>query len=78
MSKQDTPTEQFTVLVLRPDYAANNFGQDTFLAQVSAATIKAAQQAAQKEAAAADQESGWEDYAVLLVVRGTHYNLMVD
>lgn len=77
MTKKGTPMEDFTVLVLRPDYAAQNYGQDTFLAHVSAATVAQAQKAAKKEAADADREPD-DDYFVLLALRGHHFDIRVE
>lgn len=68
----------YTVLVLRPDYAAQNYGQDTFLTQVAAPTILTAQRLAQREAAEADQLDSPQDYHVLLVVEGHHFDLRVE
>lgn len=68
-------TGRYTVLVLRPDYAAANYGQDTFLAHVQADDPALAQRLARQEAAAADhREEDSEDYYVLLTVEGHHYD----
>ncbi len=68
----------YTVLVLRPDYAAQNYGQDTFLTQVAATTVLAAQRLAQREAAEADHLDSPQDYHVLLVVEGHHFDQRVE
>ena len=75
--------KQYTVLLLRPDYIADNFGQDTFCAHVVAPTVYSAQRAAQREAIVTDSDSGnpheeyvrqhMDDYAVLFVAEG-HIN----
>lgn len=70
--------EDFTVLLLRPDYVADTFGQDTYLAHVKAPTVALAQEAAQKEAADADREPDGGGYFVLMVVRGLHNDVKVD
>lgn len=75
--------EDFTVLLLRPDYVADTFGQDTYLAHVKAPTVALAQKAAQKEAADADTiDEGApcapENYYVLLVLRGVRNDVKVD
>jgi hypothetical protein len=46
--------KQFTVLLLRPDYMTDNFGQDTYQAQVEAPDVAKAVLAAQREAVIAD------------------------
>lgn len=45
---------QFTVLVLRPDYVSDNQGQDLYHAWVDAPNVRAAQQVAKREAVIAD------------------------
>jgi hypothetical protein len=60
--------ERFTVLLLRPDYAADTYGHDTYLAYVDADTVEEAITFAR-----ADLESEVEvpdDLHVLLVARG--------
>lgn len=71
------PVEQFTVLVARPDYVAND-NLDTFMAHVTTASVAAAQKEARAQAAAADEEEYPEDYAILLVVRGHHFDIQVQ
>lgn len=71
---------KYTVLLLRPDYVANNYGQDTYLAYVDASTVEAAEQAAQVEARMADLppdtrddkdvDGSPMDYHVLFVTEG--------
>jgi hypothetical protein len=66
----------YTVLLLRPDYIADEFGKDTYLAHVVANGAAEAAQAAQREARDADFASDggdWvdhTDYHVLLVCVG--------
>lgn len=73
----------YTVLLLRPDYIANEFGKDTYLAHVSANGAELAQLAAQVEARDADLPPGAEDwpnpadYHVLFVALGHHEDLSV-
>lgn len=68
---------RYTVLLLRPDYVANTFGQDTYMTHIEAENIAAAQIAAQEEAVFADRADDYDnihpdDYAVLMVVEGHH------
>lgn len=71
--------QPYTVLVLRPDYAATNYGQDTFLAHVEAVGPAQAQRIARQEAAAADRsEQPSEDYYILLVLEGHQYDRRVE
>lgn len=61
----------FTVLLLRPDYVADQFGQDTYLAHVWARNPAAAIVSAQAEAMAVDEVDGdFEDYHVLFLCHG--------
>lgn len=72
-------TQPYTVLVLRPDYMATNYGQDTFLAHVEATSPAQAQRIARREAAAADRsEVSSEDYYILLVLEGHQYDRRVE
>ena len=48
----------YTVLLLRPDYLADEFGHDTYLAHVTANGATEAMEMAQLEAALGDAE-GW-------------------
>ena len=76
---EDTMTKPYTVLLLRPDYMTDNYGQDTFQTWVLAPDVAAAIRAAQEGANAADaagvEELGSpEDYFALAVYEGHHYN----
>ena len=72
-------TQPYTVLVLRPDYMATNYGQDTFLAHVEATGPAQAQRMARREAAAADRsEVSSEDYYILLLIEGHHDDRRVE
>ncbi len=69
----------YTVLLLRPDYIASEFGKDTYLAYVESCCLKHAVSLARDEAKTSD---GWsldpgdddwvdpQDYHVLLLCRG--------
>lgn len=76
------PLYAYTVLLLRPDYVADTFGQDTYMTHVSALSVAAAQAAAQQEAAQCDNshhgDGGGglpEDYHVLAVFEGNHNDI---
>ena len=72
-------TQPYTVLVLRPDYMATNYGQDTFLAHVEATGPAQAQRIARQQAADADHsEESSEDYYILLVLEGHHFDRRVE
>jgi hypothetical protein len=71
-------TKPYTVLVLRPDYESQNYGQDTFLSHVNAPTVLEAQHLARAEAAEADQCEAPEDYYIQLVIEGHHYDIQVE
>lgn len=66
----------FTILLARPDYAAND-SLDTFLTTAEGDTPQAAVDAARLKAAVADgfEEIDLEDYAVLIVIAGEHQDL---
>lgn len=71
----------FTVLVLRPDYYANPYGQDSYLAHVMAANVAVAQNTAQHEACDLDNDPGegnHNDYFVMAVFEGHHLDLKID
>lgn len=65
---------KYTVLLLRPDYIADEFGKDTYLAHVTAAGVAAAQTTAQLDAWVADggpdENDCCDDYHVLFVAEG--------
>ncbi len=70
----------YTVLLLRPDYIADEFGKDTYLARVAADSVEEAAFLAQAEAWFNDlppdepvptpDESTMDDYHVLFVCVG--------
>lgn len=69
----------YTVLLLRPDYIVDVFGQDTYLAHVVANGVEEAQKLAQMEAFEADvdqddrsdfRDDASDDYYVLFVAVG--------
>lgn len=73
---------KYTVLLLRPDYIADPYGQDTYLAHVEALSVVSAQEMAQREAYQTDgffddvdhdPVSTCADYSVLAVFEG-HLN----
>ncbi len=61
---------RYTILLLRPDYLADAFGQDTYLTHVSEPSVEAAQHAARVEVSEADSNEDFEDYHVLAVFEG--------
>ena len=72
-------TQPYTVLVLRPDYMATNYGQDTFLAHVEATGPAQAQRIARQQAAETDRSDvSSEDYYILLLIEGHHYDRRVE
>lgn len=70
--------ERWTVLLLRPDYLASDYGTDTYLAHVEAESASAAVYAAQQEVAGIDSAADGidvdrcTDYVPLLCIRGHH------
>ena len=68
----------YTVMVLRPDYAAQNYGQDTFLSHLMAHSVATAQRLARIEACNADGNDAPEDYHIQLVIEGHHHDIQVD
>ena len=72
----------FTVLLLYPDTIASNYGEETYLACVDAATAAEAQVEAQREAweatAGADEDYDGDSFFVLAVFKGHLLNLKVD
>ena len=67
---------KYTVLLLRPDYVADGFGTDTYLAQVEADSVGAAVLAAQAEVAEIDdRDLKSTDYYPLITIEGWHDDL---
>jgi hypothetical protein len=69
--------DPYTVLLLRPDYAAATFGHDTFLAHVTGENVGAALTAARRAACKADETSEPEDYYCLFCAKG-HMDDLTD
>ncbi|MEI8120449.1 MAG: hypothetical protein WCI20_00240 [bacterium] len=68
--------KKYTVLLLRPDYVADGFGTDTYLAQVEADSVSAAVLAAQAEVAKIDDlDLESIDYHPLITLEGWHDDL---
>ena len=75
----------YTVLLLKPDYVANQYGEETYLAHVRATSAARAQRFAQIEARDADDNSDIDDpdavrgdstgYRVLFTAMGHLQNL---
>ena len=68
---------RFTVLLLRPDYAADNFGEDTYLAHVRAETPTEAITLAQQKVTKLDalDDTGSTDYYPLITLKGWHNDI---
>ena len=67
---------KYTVLLLRPDYVADGFGTDTYLAQVEENTVVAAVLSAQMEVAKLDDlDLKIADYHPLITLAGWHDDL---
>lgn len=65
---------KFTILLLRPDYVADGFGVDTYLAHVKAQTLEAAVTLAQHEVVKIDDldDAKADDYHPLITLKGWH------
>lgn len=74
---------KYTVLLLYPDYATDNFGQDTYMTCVEAESVASAQVLAQQECAGGygdsiglgDGDQRPDDFAVLMVIEGDHQDI---
>lgn len=64
-----TPSS-YTVLLLRPDYVADVYGQDTYMAWCKGDSVEEAIRRAQWEVAAIDEVDDLDDYFVLAVFEG--------
>ena len=69
--------KKFTVLLMRPDYVADGFGEDTYLAHVRAETPEAAITLAQQEVAKLDDIDDIKvaDYYPLICLTGWREDL---
>ena len=70
-------TQKYTVLMIVPEYLAENYGEDTYLAYVNAENVEEAQQVAQVEALISlvgeegiDDDVGTPDFLVCFVCEG--------
>lgn len=68
----------YTVILLRPDYMADEFGKDVFHTFVSAKSVDNAVCKARLEAALVDDAETLDDYHVLFVCRGRVTNLYTE
>ena len=68
---------EWTILLLRPDYTTDNYGQDTYMTHITATTAVRALELARKEACEADKNGPEcrEDYYCLSCVPGAHIDL---
>ena len=68
--------KKFTVLLLYPDYLASNYGEETYLAHMTAKSVPRAIVAAQREAFDENKlepDDGEPiDFAPLMVIEGHH------
>jgi hypothetical protein len=89
MTNASTPTpeteQKFTVLLLKPDTVADNFGQDTAMVHVEASDVAQAQFRAREKACDADHPTEEEredadpwDYHVLAVFEGHLTDIKTD
>ena len=70
----------YSVLLLYPDYMADDYGQDTFYTSVQAEIPARAVALCQQEAMASngDDDNDPEDFYPLLVIEGDHPALRID
>lgn len=80
-----TQTNEFTAVLLKPDYAANNYGEDVHVVHVTANTVVSAQINARKQAFNLDNPDGAveafgvpDDYIILALFPGHVENLKND
>lgn len=66
--------KKWTVILLYPDYMAENYGQKTFMTSVDAETPEAAVAAARKEVSESEDTElqDPEDMFVIAVIEGEH------
>ena len=66
--------KKYTVVLLRPDYLADDYGVDTYTAYVEAETIGQAVKKAQKDVFHSDENiaNSQEDYRLCLMFEGYH------
>lgn len=78
--------QTYTVILLYPDYAAENYGEDTYMTTLEADSVADAQELAQREVAEGyfsaeglDQEdtqddidTNYTDWLVIAVIAGRH------
>lgn len=66
--------KHYTVLLLRPDYVADGFGEDTYLAHVRARSPRAAIKLARQEVVRLDdlEDVKAADYHPLITTKGWH------
>lgn len=68
---------EWTILLLRPDYAAATYGQDTYLSHITAPTAAKALELAREDACRTDENGPEcrEDYYCLFCTPGAHIDL---
>lgn len=67
----------YTVILLRPDYTASNYGQDTYMTHVRAENPAAALAKARAEVQDADdtEENNPTDYFCIALLAGEHHDI---
>lgn len=74
----------YTVILLRPDYIAGTFGQDTYMTSLEAESVEDAEKLAQMEAFELDipqedrgdyDDDASDGYFVIAVIEGTHMDI---
>lgn len=69
----------YTVVLIYPDYAAQQYGEEFWTAHVNARDVASAQRKAQREAMAAnrvaDTHKDLDAWAPVFVCEGHHFNL---
>jgi hypothetical protein len=72
-----TPMHSYTVILLRPDYITDNYGQDTLLRHVDATGVKEALTKARKEVMKSDGtlDQAPQDYFCIALFEGAHPDL---
>lgn len=74
----DQTLRSWTVLLLYPDYLAENYGEETYLTWVNATSAADAEKFAREEVVLTNNfdADDAENFAVLFVTLGMHPNLM--
>lgn len=68
----------YTVVLIYPDYAAQQYCEESWTAHVNAHTVAQAQEIAQGEAMEANDCDDAQGWAPVFVCEGHHFNLAED